>query len=152
MIPLLFILHVIGLGVILNRLPLRSFTVLGTFAYFLGFYLITGHFLAKHVTLITPPTVLQDDYYRARLPKRKSPFQSPQVAAKPKGDSNTGNKGNRDNDEQLSPGNEAISPPGMINNTRPRTDAEEQAIFEEYLKRRLKKQQIHTDSQPKTNP
>ncbi|MBC7531317.1 MAG: hypothetical protein H7318_07045 [Oligoflexus sp.] len=75
---LMFILHVLGIGILLNRLPIRIGTVLGTFVYFFGFYVIAGNYLASHREKITPQMPLEDDYYNNLRPKKKSFFDSPQ--------------------------------------------------------------------------
>ncbi|RZA11763.1 MAG: hypothetical protein EOP10_32535, partial [Proteobacteria bacterium] len=71
---LILIVHVLVLGILINRIPFRFWTVMGLFAYFAGFYLIFGHTLASHPEMITPPLTLEDDYYRNRKVQKKSPF------------------------------------------------------------------------------
>jgi len=74
---LIFILHVLAIGILINRLPLRFVTIAGTFVYFTVFYLYFGHYLASHRERFVPQIPLEDDYYRFRKPKKISPFDPP---------------------------------------------------------------------------
>lgn len=75
MIALLLVLHVIAIGVILSLFRLRFSTIAGFFVYFMGFYLILGHYLKDHRQVFMPVMPLEDDYYNHYNPKRKSPFE-----------------------------------------------------------------------------
>lgn len=81
---LILILHVLAIGVLLSRLPIRIWSVLGTFAYFFVFYFVSGQYIASHRDKITPKFPLEDDYYNHLRPPRKSPFPSPDSNGKPK--------------------------------------------------------------------
>lgn len=83
---LIFILHVIAIGILLHRLPLRLWTFLGAFVYFAAFYLVCGHFIAGHRQLITPQMPLEDDYYRYQRTQKKSPFDRPDYDVNQKDD------------------------------------------------------------------
>lgn len=85
----IFILHVLGIGVLLNRLPIRVWSVLGTYLYFFAFYVVAGNYLAGHREKITPKIPLEDDYYNHLRPKKKSFFNSPQRNGAPEEDEET---------------------------------------------------------------
>ncbi len=70
----LLVLHVIAIGIVLNRFPLRSYTFLGCFLYFFGFYVGVGHYISDNRKAITPVMPLEDDYYNYYRPKKTSPF------------------------------------------------------------------------------
>ena len=75
MIALIFVLHVIAVGIILNRLPLRIYTAAGFFLYFLGVYVSAGFYLKENRQAFTPVMPLEDDYYNHYRVKKKSPFE-----------------------------------------------------------------------------
>jgi hypothetical protein len=83
---LIFVLHVIGIGILLNRLPIRFSTVLGAFLYFGIFYLAAGHYFASHRQAFTPEMPLEDDYYRNPKKQTVSPFAKPYYPSRPKED------------------------------------------------------------------
>ncbi len=77
---LIFILHVLGIGIVLSRIPFRLLTVVACLVYFVSFYLLCGHYLASHREALIPKMPLEDDYYNFRPTKKKSPFDSPEPA------------------------------------------------------------------------
>lgn len=83
---LIFVLHVIAIGILLNRLPIRFSTVLAAFVYFGVFYLATGHYFASHREAFTPTMPLEDDYYRNPRKPELSPFAAPSNSTRPKED------------------------------------------------------------------
>lgn len=83
---LIFVLHVIGIGILLNRLPIRFWTVLGTFVYFGIFYLAAGQYFASHRQVFTPERQLEDDYYRNPKREAVSPFAPQNFPTRPKED------------------------------------------------------------------
>jgi Na+/H+ antiporter NhaC len=83
---LIFVLHVIGIGILLNRLPIRFVTVLAAFIYFGIFYLSVGQYFTSHRQVFTPEMQLEDDYYRNPKRESMSPFAAPYYPTRPKED------------------------------------------------------------------
>ncbi len=96
MIALIFVLHVIVIGILLNRVRLKALPLSLTFLYFFGFYLIAGHYFKNNRSAFVPEMPLSDDYWLFRKDEKKSPFAESENGPRKKTDEETQSEDDKD--------------------------------------------------------